>query len=53
MQADLESKGLAFNKTNPDSFRAKLRDAGFFKEWKERFGADAWGMLESAVGSLA
>jgi tripartite ATP-independent transporter DctP family solute receptor len=53
VQADLQSKGLAFNKTNPDSFRAKLRDAGFYKEWKERFGADAWSLLEGAVGGLA
>jgi tripartite ATP-independent transporter DctP family solute receptor len=53
VQVDLQSKGLAFNKTNPDSFRAKLRDAGFYKEWKERFGADAWGLLEGAVGGLA
>ena len=53
VQADLQSKGLAFNRTNPDSFRAKLRDAGFYKEWKERFGADAWGLLEGAVGGLA
>jgi tripartite ATP-independent transporter DctP family solute receptor len=53
VQADLQAKGLAFNKTSPDSFRAKLRDAGFYKEWKERFGADAWGMLEGAVGGLA
>jgi tripartite ATP-independent transporter DctP family solute receptor len=53
VQVDLQAKGLAFNKTNPDSFRAKLRDAGFYKEWKERFGADAWGLLEGAVGGLA
>lgn len=53
VQADLESKGLTFNKTNPDSFRAKLREAGFYKEWRDRFGADAWGMLEAAVGELA
>jgi tripartite ATP-independent transporter DctP family solute receptor len=53
VQADLQAKGLAFNKTNPDSFRAKLRDAGFYKEWKERFGAEAWGLLEGAVGGLA
>jgi tripartite ATP-independent transporter DctP family solute receptor len=53
VQADLQSKGLAFNKTNPDSFRAKLREAGFYKEWQERFGAEAWGLLEGAVGKLA
>jgi TRAP-type C4-dicarboxylate transport system substrate-binding protein len=53
VQADLQSKGLAFNKTNPESFRAKLRDAGFYKEWQERFGDEAWGLLENAVGKLA
>ncbi|MNL79668.1 hypothetical protein D3C87_2063210 [compost metagenome] len=53
MQADLQSKGLAFNKTDPDSFRAKLRETGFYKEWQERFGKEAWGLLEGAVGKLA
>jgi TRAP-type C4-dicarboxylate transport system substrate-binding protein len=53
VQADLQSKGLAFNKADPESFRAKLRDAGFYKEWKERFGDEAWGLLENAVGKLA
>ena len=37
----------------PDSFRAKLRDGGFYREWQERFGAEAWGLLEGAVGKLA
>jgi hypothetical protein len=53
VQADLQAKGLAFNRANPDSFRAKLREAGFYKEWKEKFGADAWGLLEKEVGALA
>jgi tripartite ATP-independent transporter DctP family solute receptor len=53
LQADLESKGLVFNKAAPETFRTKLREASFYKEWKERFGADAWGILENAVGSLA
>jgi len=53
VQADLQSKGLAFNKTDPDSFRAKLREAGFYAEWKNRFGAEAWGLLEQSVGKLA
>jgi tripartite ATP-independent transporter DctP family solute receptor len=53
VQADLKAKGLVFNATVPDSFRAKLREAGFYKEWKERFGADAWALLEKEVGTLA
>ncbi|SHJ25583.1 tripartite ATP-independent transporter solute receptor, DctP family [Roseomonas rosea] len=53
VQADLQSKGLAFNGTNPESFRARLRDSGFYGEWKTRFGEEAWGQLEAAVGRLA
>ena len=53
VQADLQRKGLTFNKPHPDSFRAKLRDAGFYGEWKGRFGDEAWGLLEGAVGKLA
>ena len=53
LQADLESKGLRFNSPAPDSFRAKLREGGFYAEWKGRFGDEAWGLLEEAVGRLA
>lgn len=53
VRADLASKGLSFNATDPESFRAKLRDSGFYGEWKTRFGDEAWGLLEGAVGKLA
>jgi tripartite ATP-independent transporter DctP family solute receptor len=53
VQADLKSKGLTFTTPPPDSFRAKLRDAGFYGEWKTRFGDEAWSLLEDAVGKLA
>jgi len=53
VQADLKSKGLTFSKPAPDSFRAKLRDSGFYGEWKAKFGDEAWGLLENAVGKLA
>jgi len=53
LQADLQSKGMIFNKPSPDTFRAKLRDTGFYTEWKKRFGDDAWALLETSVGKLA
>ena len=53
VQTDLQSKGLASTSAIPDSFRAKLRDAGFYKDWKQKFGPEAWGHLESVVGTLA
>ena len=46
-------KGLSFNQCDTESFRAKLREAGFYKEWKQKFGPEAWGHLESVVGTLA
>lgn len=53
VQKSLADKGMVFNKPSPDSFRAKLKEAGFYGDWKERFGEEAWSNLESAVGSLA
>ena len=53
VQADLVAKGLQFNAPKSDSFRAALREAGFYADWKKRFGDEAWGLLEQAVGKLA
>jgi len=52
LQADLEKKGLTFTKPNIDSFREKLRAAGFYKEWREKVGNEAWTLLEKYVGKL-
>ena len=53
VQADLQSKGMLFNRPAADSFRATLRTSGFYADWKGRFGDEAWGLLEQAVGKLA
>jgi TRAP-type transport system periplasmic protein len=52
VQADLTKKGMVFNKTDAEKFRAALRSAGFYKEWKDKYGAQAWGVLEKQVGAL-
>lgn len=52
IRSDLESKGMKFNAVDNEPFRAKLKSAGFFAEWKTRYGAEAWTLLEEAVGSL-
>jgi tripartite ATP-independent transporter DctP family solute receptor len=49
----LKGKGLQFVDTDPQAFRGALKKAGFYDEWKGKFGADAWGTLEKAVGSLS
>ncbi len=53
LQGDLQAKGMVFNKTDAEPFREALRKAGFYGEWKEKYGAEAWGLLEKAVGALA
>lgn len=48
-----EAKGLVFNKVDTASFRDRLRTAGFYKEWREKIGEEAWSLLEAQVGRLA
>ena len=52
LQAVLERKGLAFNKVDPGPFVAALQKAGFYAEWKKKYGDDAWSLLEEASGKL-
>jgi TRAP-type transport system periplasmic protein len=53
LQGELTKKGMAFNATDPDKFRAALRSAGFYAEWKGKYGAEAWAVLEQQVGALS
>jgi tripartite ATP-independent transporter DctP family solute receptor len=53
LQKDLAGKGMAFNTPQTDPFRAKLRSAGYYSEWKNKFGAEAWAVLERSTGKLA
>jgi tripartite ATP-independent transporter DctP family solute receptor len=53
LQSSLAGHGMVFNSPDAAPFRAALRTAGFYAQWKERYGAEAWGILERAVGGLA
>jgi len=52
VQGDLEQKGMVFNKPDPEAFRAVLKEAGFYSEWREKYGAEAWAALEKYAGGL-
>ncbi|MBV1702519.1 MAG: TRAP transporter substrate-binding protein [Hyphomicrobiales bacterium] len=52
LQAALTQKGMVFNEVAPDAFRDKLKAAGFYKDWKAKFGDKAWSTLEDSVGAL-
>ena len=49
---ELANKGMVFNETDPEKFRTVLKNAGFYAEWKAKYGAQAWGVLEQQVGAL-
>lgn len=49
----LKQKGMIFNTVPTDEFRTKLRDAKFYADWHQKFGNDAWALLEKYTGKLA
>jgi tripartite ATP-independent transporter DctP family solute receptor len=53
VRQDLTAKGLTFNQPDVAPFREKLRAAGFYSEWKGKYGEEAWAILEKAVGKLS
>lgn len=50
--ADLKAKGINFVDVKPDDFRKKLESTGFYGEWKTKYGAAAWDLLEKVSGKL-
>jgi tripartite ATP-independent transporter DctP family solute receptor len=48
----LTAKGLAINVAETESFRAKLREAGFYTDWRSKIGDQAWEILEGYAGKL-
>ena len=53
LEAQLKSKGLVFNYPDIKPFRAVLTKAGFYQEWKTKYGPEAIGKLEKYTGQLA
>ncbi|MEI8030668.1 MAG: TRAP transporter substrate-binding protein [Comamonadaceae bacterium] len=52
VQKELTDKGMIFNQPKTDSFRERMRKAGFYAEWKTKFGDEAWALLERSTGKL-
>jgi TRAP-type transport system periplasmic protein len=53
LQAQLKSKGMAFNYPDAKPFRDVLTQVGFYQEWKAKYGPEAIGKLEKYTGKLA
>ena len=53
LQEELAGKGMVFNRPELGAFRDKLRKAGFYAEWKGKYGDEAWAILEKFTGNLS
>jgi tripartite ATP-independent transporter DctP family solute receptor len=51
VREQLTKDGMTFTDPDKAAFREVLKQAGFYNEWKGKFGDEAWGILEKAVGA--
>src|SRR3954468_17625517 len=42
LETQLKEKGLTFNTVNKKPFQETLKNAGFYAEWRGKFGDEAW-----------
>ena len=52
LRADLTAKGVTFNDPDRALFRDALRKTTFYKDWKGKYGDEAWGLLEKTTGKF-
>lgn len=52
LRPELASKGLVFNDPKLSAFREQLIKSGFYSEWKQKYGEEAWALLEKHTGKL-
>jgi tripartite ATP-independent transporter DctP family solute receptor len=52
IQQSLADKGLIINEVEKEPFRQALKDAGYYTEWKGKYGEEAWALLEKYADKL-
>ena len=52
IRGKLEAAGVRFNDIDTGPFREKLKQAGYYKEWRAKMGEETWAALEKYAGSL-
>jgi tripartite ATP-independent transporter DctP family solute receptor len=52
LEETLKKQGLTFNRPDKTAFQAALAKSGFYKTWREKFGAPLWSALEKYTGPL-
>ncbi len=49
----LVRQGMTMNRADANALRAKLAASGFYTKWRDKFGVQAWSLLEKTSGKLA
>lgn len=52
-RATLVKKGLIFNDVDKAAFRDALAATSYYRDWKAKYGEEAWSALELVTGKLA
>ncbi|MGU3496201.1 TRAP transporter substrate-binding protein [Xanthobacteraceae bacterium A53D] len=52
LRTDLTAKGMTFVDVDKSAFRGALQKTSFYKDWRGKFGDEAWKKLEAVVGPL-
>ena len=52
LRQNLATKGLVFNEVDKEPFRAALAKTTFYADWKAKYGAEVWDLLEQVTGKL-
>ena len=52
LRQDLTAKGMVFHDVDRSKFQDLLKTTSYYRDWKTKFGDEAWKVLESTAGSL-
>ena len=52
VQKELEGRGLMFNTTDPNAFQSALKATKFYGQWREKFGPEAWALVQNYAGDI-
>jgi tripartite ATP-independent transporter DctP family solute receptor len=52
LEKTLTEKGMAFNRPDLKPFRETLSKAGFYAEWRKKFGDESWAILSKYANGL-
>ena len=52
LEQTLRQHGMLINTVDIESFRERLRDADFYRNWRQSVGEEAWALMETKVGKV-